>query len=148
LVVNVLGRPIYAQRGAAASVGSRDQTLNPSSALQRRKLHRVVEKFGVACGRRRQPRAAHAGRLVGESNTSDTELETIDGPMLYQSIGVGMKKGEPALPTQINAPTVALNTAGEIDPFWDKWLGPNTQCRLVRLEKTVPLGPLKFTPIN
>ena len=68
--------------------------------------------------------------------------------MLYQSIGVGMKKGEPALPTQINAPTVALNTAGEIDPFWDKWLGPNTQCRLVRLEKTVPLGPLKFTPIN
>jgi hypothetical protein len=147
--VNVLDRPIYARRGAAPSVGSGDQTLNPSSALQRRKFHRVVENFGVARGlRRRQPRVAHADRLVGASNASDAERETIDDPMLFESIGVAMKRGEPALPTQINPTLVALNKGGEIDPFRDKWLGPNTQYWLVRTEKTVPRGPLKFTPIG
>jgi hypothetical protein len=149
LVVNVLGRPIYARRGEAPSVGSGDQTVSPSSALQRRKLHRVVENFGVARGRR-QPRVAHADRPVGDSNKSNAERAAIDGPMLFESIGVGMnmKKGEPALPAQLNATLVASNTGGEIDPFRDKRLGPNTQYWLVRTETTVPLGPLTFTPIG
>ena len=104
-----------------------------------------MESFVVARDHHRRPRVAHADRLAGQANTGNAERETIDGPMLFQSIGVGKKKGEPALP---NATPVALNNGGAIDPFWDKRLSPGPQYRLVRTAKTAPLGPLKFTPIG
>jgi hypothetical protein len=97
--VNVPDRPIYPRRGAAPSVGSGDQTVNPSSALQRKTIHRFREDFGVTRGHdHRQPRAmAHADRLIGESNNSDAEPEMINDPTLFEKIGMGMKKADPAL---------------------------------------------------
>jgi hypothetical protein len=73
--------------------------VNPSSVLQRKTIHRFVENFGVTRGHgHRQPRAmAHADWLIGESNDSDAEPEMINDPMLFEKIGVGMKKAEPAL---------------------------------------------------
>ena len=86
-------------------------------------------------------------KLVNESKTSGTPLKMIEEPMVYQPIGVGMKKDEPALLAKINEILLAMDNAGEINQMWDKWLGPNTEFKMVRTDKVVPLSKLQFTPI-
>jgi polar amino acid transport system substrate-binding protein len=86
-------------------------------------------------------------KLVTESKKSGVPLKMIDDPMLLEPIGIGMKKGEPALLAKINETLVAMENAGEINEFWNKWLGPNTEYQLTRAEKVTPLSELKFTPI-
>ena len=86
-------------------------------------------------------------KLVNESKTAGTPLKMIEEPMVYQPIGVGMKKDEPALLAKINETLLAMDKAGEINTLWDKWLGPNTEFKMVRTDKVVPLSELKFTPI-
>ncbi|MEK1892566.1 MAG: ABC transporter substrate-binding protein [Rhizobium sp.] len=86
-------------------------------------------------------------KIVNESKTKGAEMRMIEEPMLYQPIGVGMKKDEPALTTKINEILVKLDTSGEINQIWDKWLGPNTEYKMTRKDKVVPIGELKFEPI-
>ena len=50
-----------------------------------------------------------------------------------------MKKDEPALLAKVNEALYALDKAGEIDQLWDKWLGPNTEYKMTRTDKVVPL---------
>ena len=42
---------------------------------------------------------------------------------------------------------LALDKSGEINRIWDKWLGPNTEFKMTRDEKVVPLSELKFDPL-
>jgi polar amino acid transport system substrate-binding protein len=86
-------------------------------------------------------------KLVGDSQSNGVKLKMIDDPMLLEPIGVGMKLGEPALLAKINATLLAMDQDGEINALWDKWLGPNTEFKMVRTDKVVPLKELKFTPI-
>jgi polar amino acid transport system substrate-binding protein len=87
-------------------------------------------------------------KLVNQSKTGGgVELKMVQDPMLFQPIGVGMKKGEPALLAKVNEALIALDKAGEINRLWDKWLGPNTEFKIARDEKVVPLSELKFDPI-
>ncbi len=86
-------------------------------------------------------------KLVNESKANGVALKMIEEPMVYQPIGVGMKKDEPALLAKINETLLAMDKAGEINTLWDKWLGPNTEFKMVRTDKVVPLSELKFTPI-
>lgn len=86
-------------------------------------------------------------KLVRESKTSGVELKMIAEPMVFQPIGVGLKKDEPALLAKINSTLIAMDQAGEINQIWNKWLGPNTEFKLVREDKVVPLSQLKFTPM-
>lgn len=86
-------------------------------------------------------------KLVTESKKGGVELKMIDDPMLLEPIGVGMKKDEPALLAKINETLLAMDGAGEINQLWSKWLGPETEYRLTRTEKVVPLSQLQFTPI-
>lgn len=86
-------------------------------------------------------------KLVAESKKGGVELKMIDDPMLLEPIGVGMKKDEPALLAKINETLLAMDGAGEINQLWSKWLGPETEYRLTRTEKVVPLSQLQFTPI-
>jgi len=83
-------------------------------------------------------------KLVNQSKTAGVELKMIKDPMVFQPIGVGMKKDEPVLLGKVNAALVALDKAGEIDAIWAKWIGPNTEFKLVRDEKVTPLADLKF----
>ena len=64
--------------------------------------------------------------------------------MVFQPIGIGMKKDEPALLAKVNAALYALEKSGEINRLWDKWLGPNTEFKMVREDKVMPLADLKF----
>ncbi|MHA6908002.1 transporter substrate-binding domain-containing protein [Ralstonia pseudosolanacearum] len=86
-------------------------------------------------------------KLVNQSKTGGIELKMLAEPMIYQPIGVGMKKGEPALLAKVNEALLAMDKAGEINQLWNKWLGPNTEYKMVREDKVVPLSELKFTPI-
>ncbi len=86
-------------------------------------------------------------KLVNQSKSGGVELKVIAEPMIYQPIGVGMKKGEPQLLAKVNEALLAMDKAGEINQLWNKWLGPNTEYKMVREDKVVPLSELKFTPI-
>jgi polar amino acid transport system substrate-binding protein len=83
-------------------------------------------------------------KLVNQSKTGGVELKMIKDPMVFQPIGVGMKKDEAVLLAKVNAALVAMDKAGEIDAIWAKWIGPNTEFKLVREEKVTPLADLKF----
>jgi polar amino acid transport system substrate-binding protein len=86
-------------------------------------------------------------KLVNQAKSAGVPLKMIAEPMAFQPIGVGMKKDEPALLAKINATLVEMDKAGEINQIWDKWLGPNTEFKMVREDKVVPLTELKFTPL-
>jgi polar amino acid transport system substrate-binding protein len=86
-------------------------------------------------------------KLVNESKTAGQPLKMLEEPMAFQPIGIGMKKDEPALLIKINETLVAMDQAGEINQIWDKWLGPNTEYKMTRTDKVVPLSQLKFTPL-
>jgi len=86
-------------------------------------------------------------KLVNESKTGGVALKMIEEPMVYQPIGVGMKKDEPALLAKINETLLAMDQAGEIGQLWDKWLGPNTEFKMTRTDKVLPLKELQFTPL-
>ncbi|BCH57168.1 hypothetical protein RvVAR031_pl04990 (plasmid) [Agrobacterium vitis] len=86
-------------------------------------------------------------KFVNESQTKGKKMRMIDDPMLYQPIGVGMKKDEPALTAKINDTLRALDADGEINKIWNKWLGPDTEYKMTRTYKVVKLSELKFDPI-
>lgn len=86
-------------------------------------------------------------KLVNQSKEKGVELKMIEEPMVFQPIGIGMKKGEPALVAKINETLVAMDEAGQITELWNKWLGPETEYKMTRTDKVVPLAQLEFTPI-
>lgn len=87
-------------------------------------------------------------KLVKQSESGGgVPLKMITEPMVLEPIGVGMKKGEPALLAKVNEALLALDKSGEIDRLWAKWLGPNTEFKMVREEKVTPLSQLKFDPL-
>src|SRR3954447_13748777 len=83
-------------------------------------------------------------KLVNGSKQKGVELKMIEEPMVYQPIGIGMKKGEPALLAKINETLTAMDEAGQINEFWNKWLGPDTEYKMTRTDKVVALNELKF----
>lgn len=87
-------------------------------------------------------------KLVAQSKTGGAvEMKMIQEPMAFQPIGVGLKKDEPQLLAKVNDALLALDKSGEINRIWDKWLGPNTEFKMTRDEKVVPLSELKFDPL-
>ena len=86
-------------------------------------------------------------KFVNDSKSKGKEMRMIDDPMLYQPIGIGMAKDQPALTAKINEVLRKLDTSGEINKIWDKWLGPDTEYKMTRTDKVVPLNELKFDPI-
>jgi polar amino acid transport system substrate-binding protein len=86
-------------------------------------------------------------KLVAASQTNGAKLRMIPDPMLLEPICIGMKKDEPALLGKINAILVEMDNEGEINALWNKWLGPDTEYKMARTDKVVPLADLKFDPI-
>ncbi|UXT51609.1 ABC transporter substrate-binding protein [Agrobacterium tumefaciens] len=86
-------------------------------------------------------------KFVNESKTKGKQMRMIEEPMLFQPIGIGMAKDNPALTAKINEILRKLDADGEINRIWDKWLGPDTEYKMTRTDKVVPLSELKFDPI-
>jgi polar amino acid transport system substrate-binding protein len=86
-------------------------------------------------------------KLVTQSQGSGVPLKMIEDPMLLEPVGIGMKKGEPALLAKINDILATMDKENEITQIWNKWLGPDTEFKMVRTDKVVPFAQLQFTPI-
>jgi polar amino acid transport system substrate-binding protein len=86
-------------------------------------------------------------KFVNESKSRGKEMRMIPEPMLYQPIGIGMQKDQPALTAKVNDILHKLDADGEINKIWDKWLGQDTEYKMTRTDKVVPLSELKFDPI-
>ena len=86
-------------------------------------------------------------KLVNESQLRGKKMRMIADPMLYQPIGIGMQKDQPTLTAKVNEILHKLDNSGEINKIWDTWLGPNTEYKMTRTDKVVPLSELKFDPI-
>lgn len=86
-------------------------------------------------------------KLVNESKTKGVAMKMIADPLLLEPVGIGMKKDEPALLAKVNDTLKAMDDAGDINRLWNKWLGMDTEYKMTRDEKVVPLSQLKFDPI-
>lgn len=87
-------------------------------------------------------------KLISQAKKDGIEVGMIKEPMALEPIGVGMKKDEPALLAKVNSSLKAMDDDGTIDKIWDKWIGPNTEYKMVREEKVQPLSALKFEPLE
>src|SRR3954449_3018282 len=83
-------------------------------------------------------------KLVNESKTKGVALKMIEEPMVFQPIGIGMKKDEPALLAKVNETLRAMDAAGEINQAWNKvaWTGYRIQVHAQGQGRT--LSELKF----
>lgn len=87
-------------------------------------------------------------KMITQAGKDGIELGMIKEPMALEPIGIGMKQGEPALLTKVNTSLKAMDDDGTIDKIWDKWIGPNTDYKMVREDKVQPLSSLKFEPLE
>lgn len=86
-------------------------------------------------------------KLVNQAKASGVELALAKEPMALEPIGAGMRRDEPAFLAKINESLMAMEKAGEIDAIWDRWIGPNTEYKMVREDKVQSLSALKFEPL-
>jgi len=86
-------------------------------------------------------------KLVNQAKASGVELALAKEPMALEPIGAGMRRDEPAFLAKVNESLMAMEKAGEIDAIWDRWIGPNTEYKMVREDKVQSLSALKFEPL-
>ena len=86
-------------------------------------------------------------KLVNQSKAAGTPLRMIEAPMLLEPVGIGMKKNEPELLAKVNEALYAMDESGEIAAMWNKWLGPDTEFKMMRDERVQPITAIQFTPI-
>ncbi|MCP1446702.1 polar amino acid transport system substrate-binding protein [Pseudomonas sp. GGS8] len=86
-------------------------------------------------------------KLVNQAKASGVELALAKEPMALEPIGAGMRRDEPAFLAKVNESLATMEKAGEIDAIWDRWIGPNTEYKMVREDKVQSLSSLKFDPL-
>lgn len=85
-----------------------------------------------------------AAKFVRQSAESGKPVVAIAEPTILEPMGVGVKKGEPALLAEVNAILARLEKSGELARIWDKWIGPKTAYGLKRTHTVTPIKDLKF----
>jgi polar amino acid transport system substrate-binding protein len=92
--------------------------------------------------------AMSATKLVSQAKAGGVELGIVKEPMALEPVSVGLRLEEPAMLAKVNDALMAMETSGEIDQIWAKWIGPNTEYKMVREEKVMNLSDLKFEPLE
>jgi len=67
---------------------------------------------------------------------------------ISEPIAVGLRQNEPAMLGAVNKALMSLETSGEMNAIFNKWLGPKTPYGLSRTDKVTPIDQLKFTPVS
>ena len=100
---------------------------------------------------RKQEILTEAERALGTMNNKPEEAcpDPTDRASLEsdRTFELRMRDRERKLLAKINETLLTMDKAGEINQLWDKWLGPNTEFKMVRTDKVVPLKDLRFTPM-
>lgn len=86
-------------------------------------------------------------KLVNQAKASGVELALAKEPMALEPIGACMRRDEPAFLAKVNESLATMEKAGEVDAIWDRWIGPNTEYKMVREDKVQSLSSLKFDPL-
>jgi len=89
-----------------------------------------------------------AMNYAAESKGTPEELAILSEPMVYEPIGIGLRKNEAAFAADVNKALMAIEQSGELLTIWNKWLGPNTQYGIARTDKVTPIKDLKFDPME
>lgn len=85
-----------------------------------------------------------AAKFVRQSSESGKPVVVIQEPTILEPMGIGVRKGEPALLAEVNAVLAKLEKSGELARNWEKWLGPKTAYGLKRTHTVTPIKDLKF----
>lgn len=85
-----------------------------------------------------------AAQFIRQSAESGKPVVAISEPTILEPMGVGVKKGEPALLAEVNTILAKLEKSGELARNWDKWVGPKTAYGLKRTHTVTPIKDLKF----
>lgn len=92
--------------------------------------------------------AMSATKLVSQAQAGGVALGIVQEPMALEPVSVGMRLEEPVMLAKVNEALMSMETGGEIDQIWAKWIGPNTEYKMVREEKVQKLSELKFEPLE
>ena len=87
-------------------------------------------------------------QMVNRAGADGVKLAIIKEPMALEPVAVGMKKDDDALLKKVNESLATMEKDGEIDAIWQRWLGPQTEYKMVREEKVQPLSGLKFEALE
>jgi len=85
-----------------------------------------------------------AAKFVRQSASGGRPVVMVAEPTILEPMGIGVKKGEPALLAEVNSALTRLEKSGELARNWEKWLGPKTEYGLTRTKVVTPIKDLKF----
>lgn len=139
------GKRLSATKGSTSEQSIRLIGANPVTFQDTGSAYLAVQQnkvLGVATN------TMTAKKLVAQAKQGGVDLGIVAAPLALEPIGVGMRQNEPAMLEKVNAALRAIEQAGEIDRVWAKWIGPNTEYKMVREEQVQKLEELKFEPLE
>lgn len=80
-----------------------------------------------------------ARRLISKLGANASQLKVIEPAVGKETWGLGVKKGETGLLKAVNDALQAMETSGEAQQIFDKWLGAKTQYEMKRSFKIEPI---------
>jgi polar amino acid transport system substrate-binding protein len=86
-------------------------------------------RIDAACQRQSLARLA---ALRGSSAGASKPIRFLDGALLTQTTGIGIRKGEPALVAAINKALVDMEASGNAAKIFSKWMGAESKLKLER----------------
>ncbi|MFF7710974.1 transporter substrate-binding domain-containing protein [Pseudomonas sp. NPDC007930] len=139
------GKRISATKGSTSEQSIRMAGANPVTFQDTGSAYLAVQQnkvLGVVTN------AMSAQKLVSQAKAGGVELGIVSEPMALEPIGVGMRLEEPAMLAKVNEALYAMDQAGEIDQIWNRWIGPDTEYKMVRQERTQKLSEMKFEALE
>ncbi|SOF00988.1 amino acid ABC transporter substrate-binding protein, PAAT family [Burkholderia sp. OK233] len=133
---SLAGKKVSANRGSTSEVYARQKLKStevmtfddgPSSylALQQDKVQGMAMVKSAA---------------IGFKNRSNGTTEFLSEAVFWEHDCIGVRKGEPALLSAVNAALDQLESSGGMQTIWDRWYGPSTEYKLEREKKIVHLA--------
>jgi polar amino acid transport system substrate-binding protein len=86
-------------------------------------------RIDTACQRQSLAKLA---ALRGSSAGANIPIRFLDGALLTQTTGIGIRKGEPALVAAVNKALVDIEASGEAAKIFSKWMGAESSLKLER----------------
>lgn len=66
-------------------------------------------------------------------------VDILEPPLVFESWGIGMRKGETGLINSVNSALQQMEKSGEATKIFDKWFGPGTTYKMKRDFKVEPI---------
>lgn len=62
-----------------------------------------------------------------DAENTPVQLDLIAEPLFVEPWGIGLRKGETALQSEVNKTLVKLQESGQLQTIYDRWFGPDTK---------------------